>query len=92
MERIEAPTEQIASAGRRQAELAGSIGELRGTLASASSAACSAGDPEVSAALSGYLGSWGDSFAMLAESVGNLAGNLSAGAGAYTEADESGMR
>lgn len=92
MGRIEAPTEQIAAAAERQRQLASSIGELRGRLSSASSAACAAGDPEVSEALSGYLASWGDSFALLAESVGDLGANLGAGAGAYEQTDRSAMR
>lgn len=36
MGRIEAPTEAIAAAAERQRQLAGTIGELRGRLSSAS--------------------------------------------------------
>jgi uncharacterized protein YukE len=86
--RFEVETGAVSAAGARQQQAAGRIRELSGRLANASSAACSAGDPAVNAALGTCLLSWQKSLEMLSESVGTLATNLSGAGAAYTGTDE----
>jgi len=85
--RIEAQPEVLGGAGARQAELAGRLSELSEGLTGASAAACAAGDPALSGAISDSIGSWQASLALLADSVGGLATNLTAASGAYEQTD-----
>ena len=88
MPHFEVEPGQLAAASGSQSHLAGRITELRGELARASTAACAAGDPALSAAITDCLASWSDSLTMLADSVEGGAGNLSAAATAYTGTDQ----
>jgi len=87
MARIEAQPDALSGAGARQSELAGRLSELAERLTGASSAACAAGDPDLSGAISDSVLSWQASLALLSQSVGGLATNLTAASGAYTETD-----
>jgi hypothetical protein len=89
--RIEVETGALSAEGAGQAQLAGQIVELGGELARASSAACAAGDPRLSGAITDCLASWSRSLSMLAGSVEGVGTNLDAAAGAYTGTDQGAM-
>ncbi len=92
MARIEVLPAALDSTGASQSALAGRVYELAGRLeATGSNAAGAAGEPEAGAVMSDACASWAVSLAMLADSVGGLAGNLQAAASAYTATDTTAM-
>jgi Excreted virulence factor EspC, type VII ESX diderm len=89
--RIEVETGTLSAEGAGHSQLAGQIAELAGELARASSAACAAGDPHLSAAIDGCLATWSQALGMLAGSVEGLGTNLGGAANAYTVTDRGAM-
>jgi hypothetical protein len=89
--RIEVESGALSGEGSGQTQLAGRIRELAGELGRASSASCSAGDPQLSWAIDECLATWARSLAMLAGSVEGLGANLDAASGAYTGTDQTVM-
>lgn len=89
--RIEVDAGALTAEGAGQTQLAGQIMELQGVLRGATSAACAAGDPQLTGAINDCLAAWSDSLAMLAGSVEGMAGNLTGGASAYVGTDQGAM-
>jgi hypothetical protein len=87
--RMEAQPEALSGAGARQAGIAENIFELSGRMTTAAEGASGAGDPALAEAMTGAVQSWQASLAMVAESVGGIARNLSGAAHVYTVVDES---
>jgi hypothetical protein len=79
----------LEAAGGRQAELAGRLTEISSRLTGAMSGSSGAGDPGLAEAMAGTVQSWQASLAMMSDSVGGLAANLSGASTAYSVTDES---
>ena len=86
--RMEAQPGALSSAGARQSDIASNLLELSGRLTSAAEGASGAGDGALAEAMTGAVQSWQASLAMVADSVGGTAANLSGAATAYTVVDE----
>ena len=86
--RIEVEPGGLGAEGASQAQLAGHIRELAGKLASASSAACATGDPELSGAIESYLAGCSESLTVLANSVAGIGANLGSASSAYAGTDQ----
>jgi len=86
--RMEAQPGALSSAGTRQSDIAANLLELSGRLTAAAEGASGAGDPALAEAMTGAVQSWQASLAMVADSVGSNAANLSGAADAYTFVDE----
>jgi len=89
--RIEVDPGALSAEGTGQTQLAGQILELGSSLEAATSAACAAGDPQLSGAINDCLLAWSDSLAMLADSVEGTGANLSGAANAYSGTDQGAM-
>jgi hypothetical protein len=86
---IEVQPSALGAASGSQAELAGRLTEISGRLTAAMSGASGAGDPGLADAMAATVQSWQASLAMLADSVGGMAANLSGASTAYSVTDES---
>jgi len=80
--RIEVDTGALSSEGGEQTQLSGQIMGLASALQGATSAACAAGDGQLTGAINDCLTAWSDSLAMLAGSVEGTGANLSGAASA----------
>jgi len=89
--RLEVDAGALSAEGGGQTQLASEITELAAALQGATSAACAAGDPQLTGAINDCLAAWSDSLAMLAGSVEGTGANLTGAANAYTGTDEGAM-
>jgi hypothetical protein len=86
---IEVQPSALTEAGGSQTDLSVRLTEISSRLTAAMSGSSGAGDPGLADAVAGTVQSWQASLAMLADSVGGLAANLSGASTAYSVTDES---
>jgi hypothetical protein len=91
MPRIEVDTGALGAAHGSQAAVAGEIAQLRGVIAAAGSAGTTGAGHVAGAAVTEFSRGWDGALAALADSVGALAANLGAAAGAYGGTDAAAM-